>query len=63
MFVCVTEAAVAHRAHAIQLQNMSRDDMRDVGHDGPEKECKAFVGGISWHMSDRELKDSECCGR
>ena len=42
---------------------MSRDDMRDVGHDGPEKECKAFVGGISWHMSDRELKDSEFCGR
>ena len=39
---------------------MSRDDpMRDNGRDAPEKEFKAFVGGISWHMSDRELKDSK----
>ena len=40
---------------------MSREDvtMRDNGRDAPEKEFKAFVGGISWHMSDRELKDSK----
>lgn len=23
------------------------------------EDFKAFVGGISWHISDRELKDSE----
>lgn len=38
---------------------MSRDDApRENGRDGPEQEHKAFVGGISWHMNDRELKDS-----
>ena len=43
---------------------MSRDDpLRDNGRDAPEKEFKAFVGGISWHMSDRELKDSKLCSR
>lgn len=25
-------------------------------------EFKIFVGGISWHMNDRELKDSESAG-
>ena len=25
----------------------------------PAEEFKIFVGGISWHMDDRELKDSE----
>ena len=43
---------------------MSRDDpMRDSGRDAQEKEFKAFVGGISWHMSDRELKDSKFSSR
>ncbi len=27
--------------------------------DEVSEEFKAFVGGISWHISDRELKDSE----
>ena len=27
----------------------------------PSEEYKIFVGGISWHMDDRELKDSEFC--
>lgn len=26
----------------------------------PDGDFKIFVGGISWHMNDRELKDSEC---
>ena len=39
---------------------MSRDDPpRENGRNGPEQEHKAFVGGISWHMNDRELKDSK----
>lgn len=25
----------------------------------PHEEFKAFVGGISWHMTDRELKESK----
>ena len=25
----------------------------------PSEEYKIFVGGISWHMDDRELKDSK----
>ena len=40
---------------------MSRDDgpREDGRNPPPESEFKAFVGGISWHMNDRELKDSE----
>ena len=26
----------------------------------PDGDFKIFVGGISWHMNDRELKDSKC---
>ena len=25
----------------------------------PAEEFKLFIGGISWHMDDRELKDSK----
>lgn len=28
-------------------------------HAAPAEEFKIFVGGISWHMDDRELKDSK----
>lgn len=44
---------------------MSRDRSRSPARrDAPmeeplSEEFKAFVGGISWHISDRELKDSE----
>ena len=39
---------------------MSRDEPpQENGRDAPAEEFKAFVGGISWHMNDRELKDSE----
>lgn len=38
---------------------MSRDEPPpENGRNGPEQEHKAFVGGISWHMNDRELKDT-----
>jgi hypothetical protein len=34
---------------------------RDEPMDEPlSEDFKAFVGGISWDISDRELKDSEC---
>ncbi len=37
---------------------MSRD--RDAG--PAAEEFKAFVGGISWQINDRELKDSASSG-
>ena len=38
----------------------SRDnDKEREESDQPAEEYKIFVGGISWHMDDRELKDSE----
>lgn len=32
---------------------------RSGGSAAPAEEFKIFVGGISWHMDDRELKDSK----
>lgn len=40
----------------------SREEEREKSDEpAPEvaEEFKLFIGGISWHMDDRELKDSE----
>ena len=37
------------------------DSRQPEGAPGTE-ECKLFVGGISWHMTDAELQDSACPG-
>ena len=38
---------------------MSRDEGPREDVPPPDSEFKAFVGGISWHMNDRELKESK----
>lgn len=48
-------------ASGVMSRSRSRSPVRrDEPMDEPMSEdFKAFVGGISWHISDRELKDSE----